>query len=541
MAAKVSTVRSLGFFLWLVVVGFFVLPWALASTGLSAQLPWLGAELWAYPGITQVIRQSLLVGITATIVSTLLASLIMYAEHHRPSKLWALTFTAPHLAFTVAFLWLFTPFAWFDRVLPGTWGGLEQQSLLTLTVLLIIKETPFLVVLGRQQLVQLPYLQWLTQAQSLGASTWHSWWLVVFPAWLRAMRLLLIAVAVYSVGVVDIAFLAGPLNPPLAGPLLVNWQQQFDAATELLAAQGLWLLIGITAVLIAWVYGQEALLRGICTWQLRRRAAHRSRLSSATANVFVASLRWLLFAASIASGLALLAMSFGQGWFYPAWLPSHWSWQSAHDSFLRLLPQLLTTLVLALLSATLVVALLISVREWQRRHARELPDLVFIAALLLPQTALVLAWLHARAVPLTAVSEQVAWWLTLYAHTWFAFAYAYLSYAPAERAVTQDHLLSGRSLGFSYWRSWWYFKRPALMPALAYAFLVGFLVSIAQYVPTLLLGQGYVSTLTTELVVLSSGAELQAPAVAAALLWLLALLAIVFLGQGVSRWRGRKS
>ncbi|WP_258240397.1 ABC transporter permease subunit [Pseudidiomarina homiensis] len=535
MAIEVSTVRFSGYGVAILVGLFLFLPWVVGLSGINGQVPWLTAELWDYPGLSRVIGQSLTVGFTATTVSTVLASLIIYAEERQPSRLWALTFTAPHLAFAVAFLWLFTPFGWIDRLLPGSWSWFEHQSLPTLTLLLISKETPFLVVLGRQQLRQLPFENWLLQARSLGASSWHSWWLVVLPAWLKSMRLLIIAVAVYSVGVVDIASVAGPMNPPLLGPLLVSWQQQFDATTVNLAAQGFWLLIALTMVMVAWVYVQEALVRKVCGRQLRRHRARQPRSIAQALLGVVGGLRWLLFIVSIASGLALFAMSFAEGWFYPALLPSEWSLQGGIAVVKDLAPQLLETLGVALLTATLVTLVLVWTREWQRAHSRELPDLVFIAALLIPQTALVLAWLHAGSVSYAISSETGAWWVTVYAHCWFSFAFAYLSYAPAERAETQDHLTVGRSLGFSYWRSWWYFKRPQLNGALMYAFLVSFLVSIAQYVPTLLLGQGYVSTLTTELVVLSSGAEWQAPAVAAMLLWLLALLAIIVLSNGIRR------
>lgn len=519
------------YFVTTFLAALLLLPWLLSLTGLSAKLPLGGAALWAYPGILSATLQTLAVGLFATLLSTVLASLILFAEQHKPSKLWALTFTAPHLAFAVAFLWLFTPFGWFDRLLPGPWAWLEQQSLITLTLILIIKETPFLVVLGRQQLLQLPSQQWLMQGRSLASSHWHSWWLLVFPPWLRAMRLLLIAVAIYSVGVVDIATLAGPLNPPLLGPLLVSWQQQFNPLSRELAAQGLWLLLALTMLAVGWLYAQEKLVWKIARWRLAR--ARKSRTSGREIGLitFVKGLRWLLFAATLASGLALVALSVGNGWFHPALVAQQWSWHAAANTLERLASPLLTTLALGLVTAVLVSVALIVCREWQRARGRDYPDVVFMGALLVPQTALVLAWLQTDWLPFSALSAAGSWWLTLYAHAWFAFAYAYLSYAPAERAVTQAHLTTGRSLGFSYWQSWWYFKRPALTAAIGYAFLVSFLVSIAQYVPTLLLGQGYLSTLTTELVVLSSGAELQAPAVAALLLWLLALAAILLCGN----------
>ncbi|RUO60220.1 hypothetical protein [Pseudidiomarina insulisalsae] len=517
------------------ILVFLALPWLLALQGLSWNLPGLTAELWRYPGIGTAITTSLLCGVSATLLSTCLASLfISKSEGSRQLKGsgLSLTFAAPHLAFAIAFLWLLTPYGWIDRLIPWLTLGFEQQSLTTLITILVIKETPFLVVLGRQQLAQLPHQQWLLQAQILGASRTRGWWLVVFPAWLRQMRLLIIAVAIYSVAVVDIALVAGPLNPPLLGPLLMSWQQQFGVAEQNLAAQGLWLVLAAGVFMVAWVKLQEWSVKRLCRGLLRRAGGNHRWLPEGAISVSLQLLKWVLLAVTLLSGLALLAMSLGQGWFYPRLTPLEWQFAEAWQLALGSLPVVVMTLALALATAVMVTVILVTLREWQRLRGHEFADIWFIAALLIPQLGLVIAWLQAESLPVVSMHAEHAWLLTWYAHCWFAFAYSYLSYAPAERACSQMHLNLGRSLGYGYWKSWWYFKRPALRDALKHCLLVSFLVSLAQYVPTVLLGSGYIQTLTTELVALSSGAELRLPAIIASVLWVLAALAILMTARG---------
>jgi putative thiamine transport system permease protein len=80
------------------------------------------------------------------------------------------------------------------------------------------------------------------------------------------------------------------------------------------------------------------------------------------------------------------------------------------------------------------------------------------------------------------------------------------------------------SLGRSRWAFVWHVKWPLLRAALCASFAVGFAVSVAQYLPTLYVGAGRFSTVTTEAVALASGGARSLLAAFAALLWLLSAL-----------------
>ena len=67
-------------------------------------------------------------------------------------------------------------------------------------------------------------------------------------------------------------------------------------------------------------------------------------------------------------------------------------------------------------------------------------------------------------------------------------------------------------------------KFPQLKPALWLAFAVGCSVSLAQYLPTQMLGAGRVSTLTTEAVTLASGQDRRISAIYGLLQGLLPLV-----------------
>ncbi|MCV5737738.1 ABC transporter permease, partial [Escherichia coli] len=62
-------------------------------------------------------------------------------------------------------------------------------------------------------------------------------------------------------------------------------------------------------------------------------------------------------------------------------------------------------------------------------------------------------------------------------------------------------------------QAWLKVKLPILLPAIAFAWAIGISVSLAQYLPTLVLGAGRISTITTEAVALSSGFDRRVTAI----------------------------
>ncbi|MEY3037293.1 MAG: hypothetical protein RLZ34_1903, partial [Pseudomonadota bacterium] len=63
------------------------------------------------------------------------------------------------------------------------------------------------------------------------------------------------------------------------------------------------------------------------------------------------------------------------------------------------------------------------------------------------------------------------------------------------------------TLGRTAWAYRWHVKWPMLVPALCVAWAIGYAVGLAQYLPTLAVGAGRLSTVTTEAVGLSAGGQ----------------------------------
>ncbi len=97
-------------------------------------------------------------------------------------------------------------------------------------------------------------------------------------------------------------------------------------------------------------------------------------------------------------------------------------------------------------------------------------------------------------------------WIVL-SHLPFTFAYAYLVLKGPFQSVEPRYGLLATSFGYSSWQSWWYVRFRLLLPVIFIAFAIAFSVSIAQYIPTLMIGAGRVTTITTEAVAIASGSQ----------------------------------
>jgi putative thiamine transport system permease protein len=139
------------------------------------------------------------------------------------------------------------------------------------------------------------------------------------------------------------------------------------------------------------------------------------------------------------------------------------------------------------------------------------------------------------ALPLAAGQYQLAllsWqdgeWLTvLWGHLLWVVPWTLFILRPAWRRLDPRLLTVARTLGWGRGRCFWQLKCPLLLRPILAALAVGFSVSIAQYLPTLWLGSGRITTLTTDAVALSSGGS--TPMLATQALWQLLLPGTFFL------------
>lgn len=498
-------------------VALVTLAWAAVG---AIYLPLIPAALAAIPPLLQPDSWRALLGdaqlpaaLLATVVSSAIALLGALAitmcaiAALWPSRRWQrlmgrlpLMLAFPHIAFATAALLLFAEGGALFRLFPGASAPADRYGI-GLGALLAVKESAFLLWAAYALLDERGLQQQCLVMRSQGYGRWQCLLWLIAPRLLPQLRIVLLATLAWTLSAVDVAIVIGPGNPPTLAVLAARWLAQGDDGQQAQGALACLLLIIVMAAMA---------LAGRLLWALLRRLtpdfAGLRRPGKAN------------FAGPIVSGLLLPA---GLVAFATLLLSARGAWpdeQSLYNSF-----------ALGALSALIATPLcLLWLACGPRRSGWVwLPLLLPALPLAAGQYRLALAgWIDGE-------------WLTvLWGHLLWVFPWTLFMLRPAWQRRDPRQLLIARTLGWGRARCFWLVSLPQLARPLLAAFAVGFSVSIAQYLPTLWLGGGRITTLATEAVALSSGGS--APLLAAQALWQTLLpLAVFALAALLMRLIGR--
>jgi len=539
----------------------------LVSTGLAAVLgvpliwaTWgavasaLDVQAWqnlvADSQAPRALLMSLWTGLMSGVLSVAVAAWLL--SRGFPSAAWSRWVRAlspmlavPHAAFAIGLAFLIAPSGWLLRALspwatgfdaPPPWLTTQDPWGMGLMAVLVAKEVPFLLWAAATQLQRADVAQRFTRelqvARSIGYGPRKAWWIVLWPQLWPRLRWPMLAVLAYSLTVVDMALVIGPTSPPTLAVLAWQWLLDADVALNAQGSAAAWLLAMALAVsaMVLWQLPRLPVWRGRWTSGVRGsfggsfRGA-RARTPSAFGSTAFAALAGLY-------GTVMLALAVGSlsgVWPFPALWPQSLTW-AAWQSVATSAATVGTTLTLALASS--VAAMVWSVAWLECAPARwdALLRRVIYLPLVLPSVLWVVG-VHALALRWGIDATWAGVWL---AHSLATVPYVLIALSPAYNGFDVRYRHIAASLGHGRAMFLWRVKWPLLRAALASACAVGFAVSVAQYLPTLFVGAGRFSTVTTEAVTLASGAQRSLTAAYAWLQWLLPVI-----GFGLAAWIGK--
>ncbi|MDG3088339.1 thiamine ABC transporter permease [Vibrio hannami] len=405
----------------------------------------------------------------------------------------------PHVAFTIGLAFLLSPTGMIARILEPVlsndiFSWLVRDPIgLGLILALTLKEIPFLLLMSIPILKQLNVEQSRKVAYSMGYDSKAFWWKCILPQWLEKIRFPLIAIIAFSASVVDVSLIIGPTNPPTFAVLVFQWFNEPDLSLVPRAAAGAFILFVVCTALIFIIRGLEwLLLKYFRTWQFS------GRFAPALPGKSTAALLGTLF---IATFLVMSVWSVAQRWRFPDLMPSSSTLRFWMTEWPNITPVIADSLNLALISGTIALLLAIIAQEYRIEHRRALPTYVIAIPMLVPQLSL----LFGMQVSTLYLNSEFYYIWVVWSHVFFAFPYVYLSLDGPWRSFNQSYIYTANSLGKSPRQAWFKVKLPQLYSAVLFAWAIGASVSLAQYLPTLMLGNGRISTLTTEAVALASG------------------------------------
>ena len=490
--------------------------WLPAIGGRSVSLaPW--KMLFSEPGIGEAIGLTFVTGLTSTVLAVLVVFGCCALVHGRqPGRagraVLAPILAAPHAAMAIGFGFLIAPSGWIVRLLsPWLTGWHQPPDIATvqdpygvaLTLGLLVKEVPYLLLMTVTALGQVPAARQVEAGAALGYGRTVAWLKLVLPQVYRQVRLPIYAVLAYSLSVVDMALILGPSNPPTLSVLALRGFTSADIRMYFPGAAAALLQLAIVlASLLLWRAGEAVVAHLGRRWIAR--GARRTRLEP---------LAWLAAAALAGlAGLGVLSLadltvwSFAAGWRFPDVLPTHWSALAWTGELGTILWPVETTLGVALVASVGALLLVLACLENEQRRgvaAGSRALWLLYVPLLVPQ----IAFLFGMQILLTVFHLDGSLIAVIWSHLLFVLPYVFLSLADPWRALDKRYARTALSLGARPWRVFLRIKLPLLLRPVLIATAIGVAVSVDQYLPTLFAGAGRVVTLTTEAVTLASGGD----------------------------------
>ncbi|AEG91462.1 ABC transporter permease [Ramlibacter tataouinensis] len=515
--------------------------WVAASALAAAFDASAWRDLLSDPQWPRALLHSLATGLAATALSLLAAAWILSRSF--AARPWNLVLRAlapmlamPHAAFAIGLAFLVAPSGWVLRALspwatgfelPPAWPTTQDPWGIGLVAALVGKEVPFLLWTAASQLQRADTgARWrreLELACTMGYTRPAAWWRVVWPQLWPRLAAPVLAVGAYSLTVVDVALVIGPASPPTASVLAWQWLLDADPAINAKGAAGAWLL-ALTAAAAAGVFwvlqGRAGAGR---RWTDGDRGRNEPRQGDAIAPALLLALGYLCVMGALAVG------SVSGVWPFPDVWPRELS-LSGWRSVLASVATVSTTVGLAAASSATALVWAVAWLEaappsWDARMRR-----IAYLPLLLPSILWVVG-LHRLTLAWRLDGQWAGLWL---AHTLAALPYVLIALSPSYLGFDARYRQVAATLGRGRPAFLLRVKWPLLRAGLATALAVGFSVSVAQYLPTLFVGAGRYTTLTTEAVALSSGGQRSLLAAYAWLQWLLPALAF-----GLAAWAGR--
>jgi putative thiamine transport system permease protein len=499
--------------------------------------PW--RRLFSEPGLAADLALTARVGLLATALSLTLAfALLARGRAALPAPLLA----APHSAVAVGLAFLIAPSGWIVRLLspwatgfhaPPDWATVGDPWGLSLTLGLVVKETPFLIAAGVAALDELSARAQLQAACALGYGRTRAWALIVAPQLYARLRWPVYAVLAYGLSVVDMALVLSPSHPAPLSLLALNWLTSPDLA-DLAPGEATAVLQGalVGVGLAVWRTGE--MVAGF--WLARLAATGRRRGRSDMVAPVLAALARATLALGLCALAALTLWAVAWRWPFPRAWPESFSLRLLTAQAPLLAGPLVTTLALAALSAGASLALAVAWLEGENRVGRRSGAALIFAPLLVPQ----IAFLFGVETLASALRWDGGFLAVAWAHSLFVFPYVWLTLAGPWRGLDARYARAASALGRGNLATLFRIKLPLLAAPLTLALAVGVAVSVTQYLSTLFVGGGRVATLTTEALALASGGDRRLSGIVGLAQALVPLAVYGAAGVAAARW-GRRT
>ena len=379
---------------------------------------------------------------------------------------------------------------------------------------LSLKEIPFFMLMFLTALKNISADKMFMFSLSLGYSPYATWLKVIFPLIYKNMRISIFIVLAFSLSVVDIALILGTSASPTLPILIFNFIRDADISSQFIASSAAILQIGIVLFsYIMWVL-LEKIAKIILTNFIIK--GKRELIFQYLYYYLFQALSIMICAIVMGAILVLFLYAFSISWRFPDTIPSIFGLKNWYRESADLINAVKNSLVLALVSSFIGVAVIIFILEIEKKinskknqNSLKQSYIIHILScsiylpLLLPQISFLLG------VQILLIYLNIAYVFinVLWMHLLFSIPYIYLILKDTYLNYDDKYTNIAKSFGKPPLLIFIKVKLSMLITIISTSFAVAFAVSLGQYLPTILASAGSYNTLTTEAVTLSSGGQ----------------------------------
>ena len=501
------------------------------------------------PGISKSFKLSVFTGLFSTILALFFSQVILLKLfqtniYNYIRLIIAPLLALPHITMAVGLIFLFSPSGLIFRLISPWLTGFDRPPNLFiipdeygifLILGLLLKETPFFLLLSMSALEQLPARKVFNVGRTLQHSSFSNWFLLIFPLIYKKIRLVIFIVIAFAASVIDMSLLLAPSTPSTLAIRIFQIFQTSEVNSIFIASNlALIQFCIIIALILLWIFLEKIIKQNFFYIFLIKILIRKKSLF--VDSLFIIAM--VLFLLSMMGVASSFLWSISENWHFPNFFPSSFSLNNILTFLYQHQSTVLTSVCISILVSFLsIILILIWVELTETINFKILYfEWVLFIPLFIPQISFLIG-LQSFFVTLNFQSFLLA---LIVVELLYVLPYCFIILAPALREIKKEFIKVGSSLGKNRFERLVFIKIPLVSSSLLTSFGIGMIVSLSLYAPVYFIGAGRINTLTVEAVNLAlsgSRQDLGLATVFQVIIPILILLIIAYLNKKLTKWR----
>ena len=487
------------------------------------------------PGIEKSIFLSISVGILSTLISLILSQVILAKLYFtnfftKLNKILYPLIAFPHITMAVGISFLFSSSGFFIRILALVFNFDRPPNLdlfpdnygFFLIFGLILKETPFFLLISIGFLNNTKSKEYFFLAKSKKFSDFVSWIFFIFPIIYRKLKITIFVVLIFSATVIDMSLILAPTTPSTTSIRILQLFQQPELASFSIAScLSIIQLLIIFLMILTWISFEKLIFKQqnfiFYRYLLDRR------------NNFVEYILYFIsitfFVFFIINIFISIIWSLAVDWNFPDLFPKKITLEN-YFVFLKFnFDSFFNSLILAALGSFISLIIIIAWSELLEalKFKNNFLNFIFYIPLLIPELTILLGFNYF----LLSNNFENKFLNVLWIKIIYIMPYTYLIFSSSYKNINNKYIKISQSLNKSYLTILLKIKLNLILNIIFLSFAIGFIISLSLYAPIYFIGDGEITTLSLEIINLQTSGDRKDLAVATTLQMIIPLLVLL--------------